>query len=291
MMATQTKEWPYTASLVPVADCFVDFGYQRPVSKAFVAHMVREWDPMLAGALIVNRRKSGKYAVLDGSRRLHAIQQVGTPDIWALVYEGLPYRKEAELFVEYNFVRGNVSPYIRHRAEVEARLPFAMALREIASNEGFEIKPSISGETAISCIMTLEDVLLVRTREAGAPGWRMVKERQNWLTMAQVDGPELLRRTLGAIREGWRERDNTWPQAKTGAMVRGIARFLAANPRVGVDALAKALIHKDPVVVQDEARQLQAPGAGSGKGRPVEVVITRLYNKHGDRALLGVEKP
>jgi hypothetical protein len=284
-MAAPTA-WPFSVQAVKLSDMFIDFGYQRETRGQFVVTNASDdtFRPDLVHVLTLSKRADGRYAIVDGGHRYLMLMERGIAEWTAVVYENLSYDDEADLFVELNFRRNSVRPYERHRAMIEAKVPMALALRACAEDEGFVIAASANGENAIGAISSLEEVFLVAKHEAGTTFQRHVEVRK-WITTSETEGPDLLRKTLASLREAWSDRDS-WAQGKAGNMIRGVARFLAKHPNVTVEEMALVLRHSDPLSVQQEARHLQKPGAGSGKGRPVETVVERLYKKHGDARLL-----
>lgn len=267
-----------------LANVFIDFGYQRETRTDFIEQNVAEFRPELVNCPILSLRKDGRYAVIDGGHRYLMMKELGIEEWDFIVHTGLSVKEEADMFVEMNFRRNSVRPYERYKAMIAAGVPLALALRKVVEEEGYFISSSAAGENDIGAIASLEEVFLVLPHETPTTAARHYEVRK-WITTSDMAGPDLLSKTLRVIRKAWFERDS-WPQAKSGNVIRGVARFLAANPGVTEKEMVRVLGYGDPLLIQQESRLLQKPGAGSGKGRPVEAVITRLYAQHGNKNML-----
>lgn len=269
---------------VALDNMFVDFTYQRPTRTQFVQEKVESFRPELVNVLVVSKRKDGRCAVVDGGHRYMIMRELGIPSWLSAIHEKLSMDAEADMFVEVNFARNSVRPYERFTAMIEAKIPMALALRDCVAGEKLSIATTAVGEHNISAIASLEEVFLRLKQEATTSNQRH-HEVRNWAPGSNGDGAELLGKTLGSLRDAWSERDG-WTQAKAGSMVRGVARFLVRYPLVTQKEMSLVLKHSDPLRVQLDARALQKPGAGTGKGRPVELVIETLYKKHGNKDLM-----
>jgi hypothetical protein len=266
-MPVGKNPWPYQYAIVKLEDCFIDESYQRPTLPHWITNIVEHFDPKLVGTIVVSQRKQGRNAVIDGQQRKLALEQLGFETVPAIVHVGLSVQAEAKLLATLNTWRKDVQPWHRYRALRVARDKEVIAVDKLLAAQSLQMGSSASPEDQIAC----PDTLLAIYRSDNDV------VRSNALT-----GPVVLERTMEAIRLAWRGTTITWPQGKSSAMIRGVARWVSVNPNIPAKALALALKTTEPAVIQQGAKQLQSGGAGSGKGRKIEAVIETLYKKHGE---------
>jgi len=104
------------AARVPVGEMLID-KYQGGVNQNIVDKIAAKWDDSAAGCVILNLRKNGEYAVLDGQHRVLAAQKIGVAELSALVFIDKTYEEEARLFVQLN-TKHNVSTFDRFKANL-----------------------------------------------------------------------------------------------------------------------------------------------------------------------------
>lgn len=267
------QAWPFQYAVVAIDLLFVEPGYQRPTLQSFIAWIVEHFEERLVLTLVVSQRPDGRYAILDGQQRWMTLKKLGYTHVPALIYTGLTYEQEAQTFAVLNFERKNMQPWFLYRALREAKDEAVLAVDEIVEAADFVVGHSIEPDSMIGSPHTL---LAIYEGDADV------------VRSGALDGPEVLRRTLETVAGAWRGSALSWKQAKTSAMLRGLSRWLSVNPTVPADALARVLRMVEPSTLQQQAKQLQEGGAGSGKGRKMEQAIEILYARHGDRSLRSV---
>lgn len=239
--------------VVPLALCFVDEEYQRPLT-AFVARIRERFNPGLVGTFILSYRDSGeyegKYALVDGQTRWAAMQALGLEYAPALVHRGLAQADEAKLFSDLQYERQNIASYYHFRADLVAKQPEAMAIQKIVEQTGYET--GVGGQ-AINAVVALRAVYR-QGAEQGKPG-------------------ETLERTLTVLREAWSDR--IMPNAE---MIRGMAWFFRRHEDADDERLARRL----SVMTLDDARtraiaQKQAMGRGSGSAMYMGMALEHIY--------------
>lgn len=263
-------QWPYQYAVLALDLLFVEVGYQRPSLPAFIAEIVSDFHEELIVTLVVSQRADDRYAILDGQQRWMALKELGYTDVPCIVYTGLTYEQEAARFARFNFDRKNMSPWFLFRALREAKDETILAVDAIVEAAGFVVAHSINADSSIGSPSTL---LAIYNGDADV------------VRSGALDGPEVLRRTLDVVNGAWQGWAISWKQGKTGAMLRGISRWLSVNPTVPADALARVLRLVEPAALQQSAKEMQAGGSGSGKGRKMEAAIETLYAQHGDNGL------
>jgi hypothetical protein len=271
-------EWPYQYAVVELNRLSVDYSYQRPSQPDFVTRCIQPgvWDPRLIHALTGSVREGGEIdiALIDGQQRWLMLKELGYSTAPVLLHFGMSYEDEALLFARSNFDVKSVQAWYHYRALRAGKNPIVLAVDAILESRGMRMYRSVQPEDAIGATATLVaiyngDVDVVRP---GSP----------------FTGEQVLGLTLDVLQRAWRGRLATgWTAAKTSSMLRGIARYVSANPDVSLDDITIALELVNPQRLLDESKQLTR-GAGSGKGRRVEDVIARYvttWQRKRDRAM------
>jgi hypothetical protein len=136
---------------------FIDNGYQRPVSKEKINDMLKSFDEKALTALIVSKRENGTYAVIDGQHRYQAGKIAGVEYFNCLVYDGLEYKVEADMFHKINVKRGIVKSTLQFKSALEAQHEMAIHIKEIVENNGYHIEfvKSTKPTNMIACVAEL----------------------------------------------------------------------------------------------------------------------------------------
>lgn len=127
---------------VPLKELIVDERYQRPLDEARVNRIVANFEPALFGALEVSRR-NGKSAVWDGQHRLAVAKQLKMAAVPCLEHAELSPEREAELFVEAQRARRNISQVDRFKARLFHGDDTALEIQEIVDNAGFTVGENV----------------------------------------------------------------------------------------------------------------------------------------------------
>jgi Family of unknown function (DUF6551) len=193
---------------------------QRSLRPHHVAKLVAAFCWEMLGAILVSKRKAGKYFVIDGQHRLEAVRQVGlgSKKIRCEMYEGLTPDEEAALFVATNGPRLGVRPFDLFKARVTAKEPIAVAIKRVVSDLGIRISDEkLPG--AISAVAAIEKVYTGKTlRVPGEHG-------------------DLLRRTLRLLRDAWGEELGAFD----GVIIEGLGAMLL---RYGEEVQDERLLNK-----------------------------------------------
>lgn len=134
---------------IQIKKLIVDQGYQRAEfnSKARHAKMAARWSWNQCGSLIVAKRKSGKYAVVDGQNRLSAIilkypkLKIGKKDLTVscqIINFASP-ADEALFFIELNSSRIKVSKNSEFKARLSAKCPEEEFIVETLKDHGITL--------------------------------------------------------------------------------------------------------------------------------------------------------
>lgn len=143
--------------LVKIDDLKFDHTYQRDLSAEVVQRMSSEWDPRVAGTIVVNRRPNGDLNVIDGQHRTAAAKTAGEDYILALVFTGLERPSEAGMRVKGNFRRAD-SPHEKFRARLAAGDKDAKAIKEICDQFNTRINPTPQMKKGINAVAAIEAI-------------------------------------------------------------------------------------------------------------------------------------
>lgn len=122
--------------LVYPKNLLLDHEIQRSEQKGEVNAIAGNFRADATGAVIVSARPKARgtgedYYLVDGQQRRAAALAAGyDKQFLAIVYRGLTFEQEAELFLAYNYRRA-VSAWDKYKARVSAQEPLAMAVKEV----------------------------------------------------------------------------------------------------------------------------------------------------------------
>lgn len=237
-----------------------DESYQRPLPTPTRLRALGLYDPLLAGAITVNRRASGEYYVIDGRTRCALASAAGATDIRCLMHYDLTQAQEADMFAHLAVRRNIMRPQLM-RARATAGDPVARAIIACLQSIGLDLAlGKSSSSTRIACAQVLEDVakrgvahlksLLLLLREA----WGMSLMAIHGDALSAVDAllytfPELSRDRLVRALSG-----------TTIDAFRATAKVFATGPRARAKSIAVAMVsaynHRCPQPARLDAAKL-----------------------------------
>lgn len=121
-----------------VKDIAVDV-YQRPVSSAHVAKIVREFDERLLGLPVLSVRDNGDCYVVDGQHRIEALRKLGVTDVECQVLREADSQAEAHLFVKVNTTKKGLNGVDKFFGLLEAKNQSALACKALFAKYGWEL--------------------------------------------------------------------------------------------------------------------------------------------------------
>lgn len=202
---------------LPVEALKIDSAYQRDVSTAWLEEHL-PFDPRRAGAIVVSER-GGALFVVDGGHRVALARESGVALVNAYVITDFAQQQEADLFVQAQRDRRNLTEFALYRAELVARHPDTLAMTRIVTNAGFHFAKT-TGDFNITAIGACKYIM-------------------------RYGGDELLTRTLSLIKAIWLgER-----KALSGQVLKGLALFLqssASDPAFRLDRLERVMHSASP---------------------------------------------
>ena len=112
--------------------------YQRDPSSRRVERIVSNFDPAKLGVLVVNQRREGVYAILDGQHRLSALRTLGFPDTNCLVLTGLSIEQEADYYRKQNENQAALTNYDLYLGGIVAGDPHYLMLKDTLGKFGYK---------------------------------------------------------------------------------------------------------------------------------------------------------
>lgn len=233
--------------------------YQRPEPDHRVAKMTAAWDLLCVGALHISFR-DGILWLVDGQTRRAAAQRRGLDRLPSIVVTGLTEREEAEKFLYLNRDRLAVTALSRHRAEVIAEEPRAVAIDDVLADHGLHPwRTAPEGFVPFTPIAKAEECF----------GW---------------GGPDLLHRTLTLLTLAFADDSGRYQ----GKYVAGLGFFLSHDPWGADDERVLRILSKVGTSKLEEAahhaHQLFS-GGGKGHNSPMHMaraIATKVYPKRTD---------
>jgi hypothetical protein len=144
----------------------VDPAYQRnKINQRRVDTLMRTWDWVACGCLIVALRDDDKWFVVDGQhRKLAADQRSDIQELPCLVFETTSRREEAQSFLAINQGRVGVGSLDRYRAQLLSGDKTAFAVETLLKSTGHRAgdKPSTRTVSCVQCLYNLAQEDLAR---------------------------------------------------------------------------------------------------------------------------------
>ncbi len=145
--------------LIPIRNLYSDQDYQRNLSKKHVERAAKHFDLCQINPVKVSRRDGINY-VFNGQHTIEIIALVsGSRDtpVWCMVYEGLEYQHEADIFAKQMKYAKPLSPYEIFMANIEAGNDKQLIIRELLDSYHLRLSPN-KQVGCICAIATLENI-------------------------------------------------------------------------------------------------------------------------------------
>ena len=160
---------------IPLSEICIE-PYQRVLNNARVKRIADNFDPARVGVLLLSKRGSHSYAIVDGQHRLCAMRQIGVPDAVCIVVVGMSYEDEANYFRIQTRDANPLNAYSLYKAGVQAKDEHFLRIEAILlKNEytvGLSAEPMvITAVNTLSRVMTMQgeaalDLALQSIRDA-----------------------------------------------------------------------------------------------------------------------------
>ena len=166
----QEMEFPYEWAVIRLDQMFIDGDYQRPLTT-FVQRIKARFDPVLFGVLVLSdrgaKRKTQRYAIVDGQTRWAAAREIGIQTAPCIVFTGLTVEDEAWMFARLQKERRGMLSYHRFRAQLAAGDKKSQAIAHLAEMAGYTLGAAPGQMRAVAALeacykrdeFTLERVL------------------------------------------------------------------------------------------------------------------------------------
>jgi hypothetical protein len=245
---------------IPVRQMFAA-PYERPLSQTKVNHILEHWDLRAVGVLYLAERVAPDpvdlpFALLDGRHRKAAAEEQGETELPCVVYTGLTYRDEANLYVLFATVNRQTA-LDRFRARLQAGDPDAVRLQKIVRKEAgleFPLHCAAGAEGFLNAVMTVERI------------YRNM-------------GPEILVATCRVLRAVWKDQQRAWTQR----MVYGMGHFLVryqSHEYFDEARFIQQLQMWTPEQLFGRANLLAATGRITDARSSIGLALLEIYNEH-----------
>ena len=145
--------------LIPIKNLVANQEYQRNLSTHHVKRAAEHFDVYQINPVKVSRRDGINY-VFNGQHTIEIVARVSgsrnTP-VWCMVYDGLIYEHEADIFANQMKFAKPLSPYEIFMANIEAGSDKQLIIRELVESYGLRISHNKQICT-ICAIATLENI-------------------------------------------------------------------------------------------------------------------------------------
>ena len=142
---------------VPIDKIFIDKTYGRTLDAANLRRILRGWDPLALGVVLLSLRPDGRYAVIDGQHRIEAARKMEISTIPARVYIDLSHSDEARLYRLFGIHKAQ-TPLDRFRAAVAERQPMALKIKSIIEGMGLDVSTGYVGDGKIMAMAAVTKV-------------------------------------------------------------------------------------------------------------------------------------
>ena len=214
----------------------IDHNYQRPEKETLVAQIGKDFNWASFGTVSCYQR-NGMYYAVDGQQRLKAAKSLTDPpaEVPCIIFPEADVRQEASTFLDIQINRKSVSPYEKHKAELVARVPSALAIQRAVEQVGFNISGGDYNPNSVYAIRTLHYIYTLL-------------------------GEEGVVQTLTQIRDAWPGD----PSATRTQILRGVADVIAEKgDKYDRAAMTKALKRTTPADLLRRGRQHKFEMGGS----------------------------
>lgn len=145
--------------LIAIKNLVSNQNYQRNLSMQHIQRMATNFDVYQINPVKVSRR-DGQNLVMNGQHTIETVTLVsGTRDtpVWCMIYNGLQYQTEADIFAsQQKYVKG-LSPYEIFMAYIEADSDEHIIIRSIVESYGLTLAPRRESG-AVCAIATMEHI-------------------------------------------------------------------------------------------------------------------------------------
>lgn len=120
----------------------IDSQVQGSLQVKRVNNIVQNFDAKFVGTIVVSKRESGEYFVMDGFHRSTALKRLNIEDAFCEIHEGLTLEDEAQYYLAYNKHRKNPRAVDDYKVSITAGVPEVIAVDSILKELEIEVSES-----------------------------------------------------------------------------------------------------------------------------------------------------
>ena len=127
--------------MIPINNLVSNQEYQRNISASHIRRMAEDFDLYQINPVKVSRRE-GKNNVFNGQHTIETVAYVsGSRDtpVWCMVYSGLTYQEEAEIFANQQKHSRALSAFDTFKAQIEAGSDAELLIKAAVEDYGYTI--------------------------------------------------------------------------------------------------------------------------------------------------------
>lgn len=146
--------------MIPINNLVSNQEYQRNISASHIRRMAEDFDLYQINPVKVSRRE-GKNNVFNGQHTIETVAYVsGSRDtpVWCMVYSGLTYQEEAEIFANQQKHSRALSAFDTFKAQIEAGSDAELLIKAAVEDYGYTISSKKEAGT-ITAVGTLSYTL------------------------------------------------------------------------------------------------------------------------------------
>lgn len=142
---------------IPISQLVTDQQYQRNISLKHVKRAAENFDPYQVNPVKVSRRNGINY-VFNGQHTMAIVESISgsreTP-VWCMVYDGLEYSREADIFANQQKYVKPLTPYEIFMANIEAGNDKQILIKTLVESYCMRVSPP-GIQNGICAVATLE---------------------------------------------------------------------------------------------------------------------------------------
>lgn len=145
--------------LIQIKNLVSNQEYQRNLSMRHVKKAVQNFDIRQVNPIKVSRRDGINY-VFNGQHTIEIIAEAAESrdvPVWCMVYDGLDYVEEAQVFANQQKYVKTLTPYEIFKAQIEAGSDKQIIIRELVESFGLIVSDQTRPGT-ISAVSTIEEI-------------------------------------------------------------------------------------------------------------------------------------
>lgn len=104
-----------------------------------VNNIVQDFNPKFIGTIVVSKRASGEYYVMDGFHRSTALKRLNIEEVLCEVHEDLTLEDEAQYYLAYNKYRKNPKAVDDYKVSITAGVPEVVAIETMLNDIDIEV--------------------------------------------------------------------------------------------------------------------------------------------------------